>query len=789
MLAIAFLNPLLLTGLGLAALPVVIHLLSKRQFRRVEWAAMRFLIDAEKQNRRRVRFEQWLLLALRCLAMALLALLVARPFMRPNFVSSLLGGRGDVRRILVLDDSASLGYRGGASTDFATLRGATERLLDWLRQEAPADSVALYVTSQPDKPILEAAHLGETASEEWRSRLGKLRPTDAAAHPSAALGTIAASLAELRTPAELYLFSDFQKSDWFGSSPIAIEIDERRGPFQAGEPAGFEPLRANGDNLRVIFVSAANAQRENVGLQHLWFDRPQLIAGVPTTARVRVLNASRRTLRDLRLQIEVDGNPQLGGQIDAIEPGQSRETSLEFVFPEEGHRELIIRLATGDGLTADDVHRAGVEVKPRLSVLLVNGQPSSDPLRDEVQLPRNALAPPGPFSSGMAVEVIDAADLESTDLQRFDCVFLCNVAAPSESAASGLKRYVQAGGGLAIFLGEEAGDGVEFNRALGASGANLLPFQVDGPAAKSPKPGGAGLIRTGEHPITAAFPSGQDNLSEYVRFNSYYHLIETSADAAPQPKVETPGVLARFADGSQAAALVQKRFGLGRVLLFASTIDLDWNDWARAVDGSYVVTLLEIVQNLARRSANLDAIDAGNPVTLRVSPEEYDPRVVIRTPAYPDEQVIETRLIERAGGIGGAGDSGTTSRPALLEGLAEARGPKALVAGTYRFLLTRRAGGVEENRPVCVNTDSDETNLIAATPGELDAALGPIPHEFLQASDAFGTGQEPARRELWPTILTLVVLILMMEQALACWFGRPVGGSVRGRDRFVMTAR
>ena len=71
-LAAGFVNPALLGGLGLFLVPIIIHLLSRRHHRRVEWAAMRFLLEADKENRRRVRFEQWLLLALRCLVMVLL---------------------------------------------------------------------------------------------------------------------------------------------------------------------------------------------------------------------------------------------------------------------------------------------------------------------------------------------------------------------------------------------------------------------------------------------------------------------------------------------------------------------------------------------------------------------------------------------------------------------------------------------------------------------------------------------------------------------------------------------
>ena len=53
-------------GVLLAAIPIAIHLLNRRRYKVVEWAAMDFLMRAMKRNRKRLRFEQWLLLATRC---------------------------------------------------------------------------------------------------------------------------------------------------------------------------------------------------------------------------------------------------------------------------------------------------------------------------------------------------------------------------------------------------------------------------------------------------------------------------------------------------------------------------------------------------------------------------------------------------------------------------------------------------------------------------------------------------------------------------------------------------
>src|SRR5207302_8409599 len=80
----SFLNPIMLAGLAAISVPIIIHLLNRRKFQKVVWAAMRFLKISVEQNQRRMRIEDMILLALRCLLLALLALALARPAMISN---------------------------------------------------------------------------------------------------------------------------------------------------------------------------------------------------------------------------------------------------------------------------------------------------------------------------------------------------------------------------------------------------------------------------------------------------------------------------------------------------------------------------------------------------------------------------------------------------------------------------------------------------------------------------------------------------------------------------------
>ena len=79
-----FLNPALLAGTLLFAVPLLIHLLNKQRHKRRPWAAMDFLLRAFQKQRNRLRNENLLLLLLRCLIPILLALAVADGVDRPR---------------------------------------------------------------------------------------------------------------------------------------------------------------------------------------------------------------------------------------------------------------------------------------------------------------------------------------------------------------------------------------------------------------------------------------------------------------------------------------------------------------------------------------------------------------------------------------------------------------------------------------------------------------------------------------------------------------------------------
>src|SRR5262245_26455570 len=102
----SFLQPFLLVALPLVSLPIIIHLINQRRYQTINWAAMMFLLAANRMSRGYARLRQWLILAFRMLVIAALVFAVSRP-LASGWIGFAAGGRADTT-IVLLDRSPSM---------------------------------------------------------------------------------------------------------------------------------------------------------------------------------------------------------------------------------------------------------------------------------------------------------------------------------------------------------------------------------------------------------------------------------------------------------------------------------------------------------------------------------------------------------------------------------------------------------------------------------------------------------------------------------------------------------
>ena len=782
LLAAAFLSPALFFG-GAAAVaaPILIHLLARRRFKRLRWAAMDFLIDAERRNRRRVRMEEWILLALRCLAVVCIAALIARPFFSPAGLSAVWAGPQSSERVFVIDDSLSMAYQlADGEFVFDRAKLAVRRILESIRQETPDDTVTMLRMSQPSSPIDSGTYLDETQADDLLQRLDALSPSQRWVDPAAVVEGAADVLGRNPdvTNAVVYLISDFQRNGWADlETPVGDTPDKA---------SILDPLvQWAGDNrgLRIVLINVCADDAANLAVTEVGLHGGQLVAGTTGKVRAKLANYTDRSVENLELQLTVGNLPQPSKTLRELAPHQSALVDLEAEFLRADYESVRLEIPP-DALPADNIRYAAAEVVGAIRILIVNGEPSTDSFDDEVTFLTTALRPEGEVFSGNEVVVVDEAQLDEARLPRFHVVVLANVYRVSEPAIESLERFARQGGGLLVFLGDQV-DADLYNLALYRGGEGLLPAELTEVIRASDV---SHLVVTDLlHPAVRGLGGERDPLGiSQIAFFEFFGCrpfeptegeLTSPVPLSPIPGEEgengnAPGrslpglgasvsetarrraarVIARFDDADQSPAIVERRFGLGKVILVTTAVDKEWHQWPD--HPTFLPAMMELVQHVTRGGDIGARHLVGDTIDLPLDPAVFEPDVMVRTPAYPNEREVGLTAVAASDGRGLAVSWDHTDS-----------------AGLYQFVLRRREGG-EVIELVAVNIDPAESDLTTTREGELRQALGDVPFDYVEGIDELTGAVGEIRTELWRVFLLAAAAILMVEQYLAWLWGR-----------------
>jgi hypothetical protein len=174
-MSVFFLHPVYLYGLLAASLPILIHLLNRRRMKRLRFPAVRFILLSQKRISRSYRLRHWLLLALRTMAILLLALLLANPIFQTG--AGLFAGGGPVSLVIVLDNSLSMTWSGDGS-GFKQAKEAARLLIAALNEGDRAALIPTNITVLPArKPFVSKLRKKSCTENCTASRLPTAPPT------------------------------------------------------------------------------------------------------------------------------------------------------------------------------------------------------------------------------------------------------------------------------------------------------------------------------------------------------------------------------------------------------------------------------------------------------------------------------------------------------------------------------------------------------------------------------------------------------------------------------------
>jgi hypothetical protein len=727
----SFLNPWLLVGIAGVASPIIIHLLAKKQIKRVVWAAMRFLKVTVDRNKRKMNIEDILLLILRCLILALLAFALARPSLREGGFG---GFGGDEAAILLVDNSGSMSATDGAVSRFEKAQKAAGQILDGL----PAGSrVAVWLVSDT---VRESVSEPARDLALARKSIREAKRTDQGTEWQPALRRAVEVLKKQPgVHKHIYAVTDGQAAGWKGVGEIRTQLEAVK------------------SEMRATLVLTTEGEQGNLGITDVRLATALPTVNQPLRFEVSVANFGPAEAGGVAVSLAIDDEPPAEEQmLDTIAVGGApKSLSLFATFREPGFHTVTARLHS-DRCPFDDQRSFALRVIDEVNVLLVDGDPGAEPRDSEVFYLCNALTPvPLELRDRFVIKTrtVTGVEFEKTALRDFNAVVLANVVDLSPLAADALQAYVRGGGGLLVFPGSRIS--VPFYNGLLLGERSLLPAafgpvrgeNLDETRAERPDKFFRLQAKDYAHRIVELWKDPASGSLASAQFYRAFTLQPAKQSDVPGD-AGLPAVVLSFADGEP--ALMERPFGLGRVVQFSSTADGAWSDLP--VRPIFLPLMHRTLGFLLARTGDRLNVHAGTPFTHTVTAERAGKSYTVTEPgAKPGTSRTRTVMAK----------SGT---PQIEEA-------DSSVAGAYAVHFTEETGNAVR---FAAASDPGESDLHELSTADL-TALGTVARIVRWTPEADLRGQMERERngsELWLPFALLAIGLVVAETLLGNRFSR-----------------
>lgn len=773
--SIEFLHGSLLALGGVSlAIPVMLHLLTRRRPARVIFPALRLLKSRKQARQRTIQVQHWLLLFLRCLLLGLLALLLARPRIATGgaglwwmsglvalfgVIAALLAAVmiwGRQQRTLAVLGLAMLVVAVAGAVALAFSGGTAGQL--WRAEEEPVAAAFVVDTA----PRMEYRHANQSRIERVREMAQELISQFPASSELAIVGPVAdqavfrkdrrsierwATSLEADTHArpiedsigramqllmkselpakELYIFSDLTQAAW-------IEDDLE----------AWKELRQRAVDISVQVIDVGVERPQNVGLTHLKLSREVALPHqvIEVAVEVQSLGQDKEVFVELAVETPVPGLPTvIDGEVKLprlevvdrksvrLSQGTAESVVLSLGGLPPGMHHGTVRLSDPrDGMSADDQLYYSVHVRESSEVALVTWRLSERRSQRLQQL----IAPSD--DAPLSCRLIEGAALGSADLSSSSVLCLVDPAPLATEEWEVCERFVSAGGALAIFLGPQA----TLTSFDSDTARNLLPGALVRPWRNIEDPFALRIVDY-THPAMRYFEPYRTSIpwSDYPVFR-FWELgtLRTGAH-----------VLAEYKRGLP--ALVEHAVGDGRVMTLTTPIgqslsDPDTWNW---LEGEWPFVLVhEMLGYLAAPVQAHWNFPVGEIPQVSFPDAEPRKRYQVFSPSNTWQEL-------------------TADERGLL------RVPFAMVAGTYRLKATPQPIPMAG---FSVNLTADATNLQRVEEASLRTALGgdagwPVTDTIRQLR------REVRLRgsyEAYTPLLLLLALTLACELVVSNWF-------------------
>lgn len=523
-----FLNSALAWTLLAAAIPLLIHLFTRKKLKKVPFSSLKFLQEMQKKKIRQLKIRQLILMLLR----TLIILLLISAFLRPTVKSSnfIAGQQARTSVVLVIDNSLSMGLTQRGQSGLST---AKLRALELLRLLQPEDEVSLITAAYPARQL--TGQQGVRPAEAM-TLLERIEQTAGNTDIEGALALAAERLSQsVNLNKEIYLFTDQRFAI---NAPKATALVD---------PA-----------IRVFLLPIERGNQRNLALTDMRVRNQIFELRKPVEVEVAVTNTGVVDEAGRMVYLMLGNRRVAQSQVD-VPAGEERRVILRVV-PESPGYQLLTAEIENDALLLDNRRYGLFYLQNRLGVLLVGGQ------AEDRRYLRLALEP-AIRDSSMVVRELDFEQWRRQSLNPEDVLVFVNVPQIDAATQQRLERHFASGGGAVFFMGTNV-DLRNYNErlfqhfALGSLGGGVGSLTNH-----------SAVLRIDnvqlDHPIfEGVFPEIDNGLPFET---PQFHFAVTA-----RPDART-GVVMQYSNG--APFLLSRRVERGELLVFLTAADASWSDF------------------------------------------------------------------------------------------------------------------------------------------------------------------------------------------------------------------
>jgi hypothetical protein len=525
---LTFLNAIW-AALAIALAPVLIHLLMRQRYKKVDFPTLRFLRELQRQKMRQLRFRQILLLILRTLAILFLVLAIMRPVLKSS-AGILPGAQARTTAILILDRSASMQTETPGGSRFRDVQTRAQEILGSLKDGD--DAQIIWADDVPDR-----------FPEAPTTQIRLLREAIVAAHPTEHGGDLVKALQQARQSVgasqnlqkEVYVLSDLSLSAWPEKLPASELLPK---------------------DVRLFMLPAGTENCRNVGVTDASVISRIITPGRPVDVNFTVRNTGDVAATDRIVSVYFGGRRVAQTRV-SLNPGEVRQQDIKFVPDSPGDQVGSVRIEEADDFPADDQRFFVLRVPSTLRVAVAG---NDGPARTLTALALNPGGDPGAFVN---VKTLTPAGLESEDWNTLDAIVLVDANGFGGNFASRLRSFVEGGKGVLIIPGPA------FDLREASSWLTTLGLPVPGDLWQAQNNAARWSNADLQHPL----------------FEGLFQ--ENPADISPDlTKIlrTTPGTTSTEIVSTTAGMpfLLEAKAGRGRALLMTSSPDPSWSTLYRS---------------------------------------------------------------------------------------------------------------------------------------------------------------------------------------------------------------